>query len=277
MKIYHTRKGEFAECQGRFFSIDLDWDTLLNQEDLLSALQAICKGNEPERQHPPFLPEDLLPPLEKQEVWASGVTYFRSKEERQKESEKAGGSTYYEKVYQADRPELFFKATRARTVGPGQAVRIRKDSDWNVPEPELTLVINSRAQIVGYTLGNDMSSRSIEGENPLYLTQAKVYDGAAAVGPCVWVPEGSFDLEQEIELEIARKGETVFRESIRISQMKRSFEELVHYLFLECSFPYGCLLMTGTGIIPPPDFSLRAGDKIHISLSGIGTLKNHVA
>lgn len=277
MKLYHTRKGLLLESGDAYYLVEQDWDDLLNTENLFAALATHCESAAPIENYREILEKDLLPPIKSQEIWASGVTYFNSKMERQKESEKAGGGIFYEKVYHAERPELFFKSTPQRAVGCGQKVRIRKDSTWDVPEPELTLVINNKAQIVGYTVGNDMSSRSIEGENPLYLTQVKVYEGSAAVGPAVLVTAEPFSLDRSITLTIFRKGAIVFNESILLSQMRRTPEELVSYLFRESHFPYGCLLMTGTGIIPSSDFSLQSQDEIHIEIEGIGTLVNEVA
>lgn len=277
MKLYHTRQGILIESDDAFFSAEMDWDTLINLDQLQKVLSDICKNSSPVPDARKIISTDLLAPVQSQEIWASGVTYFRSKLERQKESEKAGGGSFYEKVYYADRPELFFKSTAQRAVGSGYPVRIRKDSTWDVPEPELTLVINSRAEIIGYTVGNDMSSRSIEGENPLYLAQAKVYDASAAVGPCVLVAEEALKLENRIQLSILRGAETVFEESIQMNQIKRSLQDLVDYLYRECSFPVGCLLMTGTGIIPPQNFTLQSGDEIQIDIEGIGTLINNVA
>jgi 2-dehydro-3-deoxy-D-arabinonate dehydratase len=193
------------------------------------------------------------------------------------ESKDAGGGTFYDKVYAADRPELFFKATSYRTVGTLGKVRIRKDSTWDVPEPELTLFMSSSGKIVAYTIGNDMCSRSIEGENPLYLPQAKSYDGCAALGPCLYVPEKPIDENATIRLEIKRGGGTVFSDSISINRMKRKHKELAGYLFLECSFPSGVFMMTGTGIVPPNDFTIASGDEIIIAIDHIGTLRNFVA
>ncbi|HEX6180257.1 MAG TPA: fumarylacetoacetate hydrolase family protein, partial [Chitinophagaceae bacterium] len=218
----------------------------------------------------------LAPVGSKQELWACGVTYLRSKIGRQEESKDAGGGDFYAKVYEAERPEVFFKANPHRIVGPNGKVRIRKDSNWDVPEPELTLVVTSSGRIVGYTIGNDMSSRSIEGENPLYLPQAKTYDGCAAIGPCIYVTAEPLNRNTTIHLEINRESKTVFEASIAISQIKRSFEELVGFVYRECSFPHGCLIMTGTGIVPEHDFTLKRGDEIKISIDEIGTLVNEV-
>jgi 2-dehydro-3-deoxy-D-arabinonate dehydratase len=214
--------------------------------------------------------------MESQEIWASGVTYYNSKLGRQEESKDAGGDNFYARVYEAERPELFFKATKQRTVGSRGKVRIRKDSTWNVPEPELTLMITSNKRIVGYTIGNDMSSRSIEGENPLYLPQAKTYDGCASVGPCIFVTEDPLPGDTIIEMQILRNGKTVFAGTVKIDQIKRSFGELVNFLYRECTFPHGSLLMTGTGIVPSRDFTLQKDDEIRITIEPIGTLINIV-
>jgi 2-dehydro-3-deoxy-D-arabinonate dehydratase len=192
------------------------------------------------------------------------------------ESKDAGGGDFYDRVYAAERPELFFKATPGRVAGSGGKVRIRKDSTWDVPEPELTLFATTRGKVVGYTIGNDMSSRSIEGENPLYLPQAKSYDGSTSIGPCLYVPETPLPPDTRISLEIKRDGKQMFQEAIPISQMKRTHEELVEFLFRECTFEAGCFLMTGTGIIPENEFTLHHGDEINIAVDHIGTLVNYV-
>jgi 2-dehydro-3-deoxy-D-arabinonate dehydratase len=220
--------------------------------------------------------EGVLAPIESQEVWAAGVTYLRSRVARMAESEAGGGGDFYDRVYQAERPEVFFKATPHRVVGTGAAVRIRKDSKWNVPEPELTLLISPGAKILGYTAGNDMSSRDIEGENPLYLPQAKVYDKCCALGPAVLVSAEAPGPDTEIQVRISRSGKVVVEDGTRLSAMKRRLDELVHYLYLEASFPQGAFLMTGTGIVPPDSFTLAVGDRVDISISGIGTLSNTV-
>lgn len=220
--------------------------------------------------------QPILPPIQSQEVWASGVTYLRSRDARMDESKESGGDTFYDKVYEAERPELFFKASAQRTVGTNDAVRIRRDSTWDVPEPELTLFITASGNIVGYTIGNDMSSRSIEGENPLYLPQAKSYDRCAGLGPCLYVPGHPIAPETWISLEIKRSGDVAFSQSIQLNQMKRSHTELVSFLFRECSFPAGVFLMTGTGIVPPNTFTLQSADQIAITIEGIGTLTNWV-
>ena len=218
----------------------------------------------------------LLAPIQSQEVWAAGVTYLKSRNARMEESKKSGGDNFYDRVYDADRPEIFFKATPHRVVGSGQGVRIRRDSKWNVPEPELTLFINSKGQISGYTIGNDMSSRDIEGENPLYLPQAKTYDKSAAIGPCIAIFDEPISPETTITIEILRYEISLFSNSIAINQMKRKHNELVEFLCRESSFPHGCFLMTGTGLVPNDDFTLEVGDEIRISIDGIGTLVNTV-
>lgn len=224
-----------------------------------------------------LLPSSLRAPLGSQEVWAAGVTYFRSRTARMEESKDAGGGTFYDKVYHADRPELFFKSTPSRVAAPGTPVRLRSDSKWNVPEPELTLAINAHGRIFGYTIGNDMSSRDIEGENPLYLPQAKVYDRSAALGPCLLVTSTPPAASTVIALEIRRAGMTVFSGATQIDQIKRTFPELAGFLFRDNVFPHGAYLMTGTGIVPPDDFTLRPGDEVRISIEPIGTLVNLVA
>jgi 2-dehydro-3-deoxy-D-arabinonate dehydratase len=202
---------------------------------------------------------------------------LRSKIGRQEESKDAGSGDFYGRVYEAERPECFFKSTPHRVVGNKGFVRIRKDSTWDVPEPELTLVVTSKGKIVGYTIGNDMSSRSIEGENPLYLPQAKTYDACAAVGPCIYVTEQPLDRNTTIHLEINRNNTVVFNDKIAISQMKRIPQELVNFVYRECSFPDGCLIMTGTGIVAGSDFALQSGDEIQIAIDNIGKLVNIVA
>jgi 2-dehydro-3-deoxy-D-arabinonate dehydratase len=222
-------------------------------------------------------PAALRAPIGTQEVWAAGVTYLRSRTARMEESKDSGGGTFYDKVYNAARPELFFKATPPRVSAPGATVRIRGDSKWNVPEPELTLALNKNGKIFGYTIGNDMSSRDIEGENPLYLPQAKVYHGSAALGPCIFVTDQPLAPTTAISIEIRRGGAAVFTGTIEISQIKRTFPELAEFLFRDNHFPQGAFLMTGTGIVPNDDFTLRSGDEIRITIGNIGTLVNTVA
>jgi len=215
------------------------------------------------------------PPIGQQEIWAAGVTYFRSRSARMEESEKSGGDHFYDLVYDAERPELFFKSTFQRARGHLDKVCIRSDSDWDVPEPELTLAINTSGSIFGYTIGNDMSSRSIEGENPLYLPQAKIYRGSCAIGPCLVVGDVVND-STEISVAIERSGAEVFSGSTAVSQIKRGFEELAEFLFRDNEFPSGAYLMTGTGVVPESDFTLQSGDQVTIEISGIGRLINTI-
>ncbi|MCI0380757.1 MAG: fumarylacetoacetate hydrolase family protein [Gemmataceae bacterium] len=217
----------------------------------------------------------LLAPLDQQEVWAAGVTYKRSQEARERES--VGAAQFYDLVYSAARPELFFKAPAWRVSGPGQRVHIRRDSRWSVPEPELTLVISPKLRLVGYTIGNDMSARDIEGENPLYLPQAKMYDHSCAIGPAIKLADSLPVLAQtHIRLTIERGGKTIFDGKTSLDKMKRPFDELISWLGKETSFPKGAVLLTGTGIVPPDNFTLAAADVVHIEISGIGRLTNHV-
>ena len=226
---------------------------------------------------PATLPASPGAPIGTQEVWAAGVTYLRSRTARMEESKDAGGGTFYDKVYHAERPELFFKGAPHRVAAPGTSVRIRGDSKWNVPEPELTLAINQHGRIFGYTIGNDMSSRDIEGENPLYLPQAKVYDRSTALGPCLLMTDELLPATTVIAITINREGAAVFSGSTQISQIKRKFPELAEFLFRDNSFPHGTYLMTGTGVVPPDSFTLRSGDEIRITIEPIGTLVNVVA
>jgi len=221
-------------------------------------------------------PERLLPPIDHQEVWAAGVTYFRSRAARMEESKSSGGGDFYDRVYTAERPELFFKATPNRVVGHRQKVAIRTDSTWSVPEPELTLLVNPRGKIIGYTVGNDMSSRDIEGENPLYLPQAKVYSRSCALGPGIMISSNPLPPTTKIQLEIKRGGESVFSGATDLTRLKRDPQQLVDYLYRENSFPNGTFLLTGTGVVPPDSFTLNPGDEIRISIDGIGTLVNLV-
>lgn len=276
MKLYRTQQGIVIEKAKSLYPVrDRKWDDFLNDDRLYEKMLQVTQTVSPAPNAGDLL-QDLLAPIGSQEIWASGVTYFRSKVGRQEESKGSGGGEFYAMVYEAERPELFFKSTAYRAVGPGGKVSIRKDSTWDVPEPELTLVITSSGKIVGYTIGNDMSSRSIEGENPLYLPQAKTYDGSAAVGPCIFVTEDELPSDTLIQLEILRRGGQVFSGSIEISQMKRKPQELVGFLYRECSFPHGSLLMTGTGIVPENEFTLQQDDEIRITIEPIGTLVNFV-
>jgi 2-dehydro-3-deoxy-D-arabinonate dehydratase len=277
MKLYKLKRCAIVENGKSFYVIEnQNWDTLINDDNLADKINNLIKGITPASASREKVLQDLEAPIQNQEVWASGVTYLRSKVGRQEESKNSGGSDFYARVYEAERPELFFKATPGRVVASGGKVRIRKDSTWDVPEPELTLCITSSGKIVGYTIGNDMSSRSIEGENPLYLPQAKTYDGCAALGPCIYVTKEPLPPSTNIQLEIRREGKVVFEGNINISQIKRSFTELAGFLYRECSFPYGSFLMTGTGIVPGSDFTLQKGDEVSITIEPIGTLVNTV-
>jgi 2-dehydro-3-deoxy-D-arabinonate dehydratase len=244
---------------------------LVLREDLLPSLR-----NEIQRAVSVGTPEKLLPPIGSQEVWAAGVTYFRSRNARMEESKSAGGGDFYDRVYHAARPELFYKATAHRVVGPQAKVAIRSDATWSVPEPELALFISPGGKITGYSVGNDMSSRDIEGENPLYLPQAKVYDRSCALGPCLLISDEPLPTSTEISLQILRGGGVAFSGSTSLQEMKRKPQELVDYLYRSSSFPYGCFLLTGTGIVPPDSFTLHPGDEIRITIPPIGTLVNVV-
>ncbi|MCF0043532.1 fumarylacetoacetate hydrolase family protein [Dyadobacter fanqingshengii] len=277
MKLYKTENGILLERDDLFYRLhETDWDQTVNRDDLYGWLEIQVESLIPLTFTDDIPMPEILAPIGSQEVWASGVTYFRSRTARMEESEKAGGGSFYDRVYEAERPELFFKSTAWRVVGNHGTVRIRRDSTWDVPEPELTLFASSSGTLVGYTIGNDMSSRSIEGENPLYLPQAKSYTGSAALGPCLYVPEFALGDDTVIDLAIVRAGEEVFSGEVTLAQMKRKPDELLQYLFREMAFPHGAYLMTGTGIIPPSDFTLQQGDIVHISIEPIGTLTNVV-
>ena len=271
IRVYHTPTGIHLEHDGERRDAQLTIDALFRADEPLDLLRAAWESGSPAD-----LSEELLAPIGSQEVWAAGVTYYRSRTARMEESEEAGGDRFYDLVYDAERPELFFKATARRVRAPGATVGIRSDSTWDVPEPELTLAINKKGKVFGATIGNDMSSRSIEGENPLYLPQAKVYSGSASLGPCLLV--GSLPSpDDEITLSIARKGEEVFRGKTTVSPLKRGYDELAGFLFKENDFPDGALLMTGTGVVPDHPFTLQTGDGVSITIDGIGTLTNTVA
>lgn len=271
-RLFRLGHGAAAEHGGRWRRVEFDrWDDLFAAADPVRWLAARLA----EPIDPP--PESAWrAPLESQEVWAAGVTYYRSRTARIEESATAGGGDFYDRVYEAARPELFFKATAHRTAGPGGTIRIRRDSRWNVPEPELTLCVSAAGRIFGYTIGNDLSSRDIEGENPLYLPQAKVYDGCCALGPCLWIGDAPLPETTSIALRVRRGGTVAFAGETDLGQMKRRPEELVAYLFCEDRFPRGCLLLTGTGIVPPPEFSLERGDVVEIEIPPIGILTNVV-
>ena len=274
MKLYRTAGGNFLEHERRGYRVpEPSWDALIAHHDLHGYLASLVAGT----QRAAELPDGpTLAPIGSQEVWAAGVTYYRSRDARIAESKDAGGGDFYDRVYLAERPELFFKATANRVAAPGEPVRIRSDAKWSVPEPELTLIINPRAQIIGYTIGNDMSSRDIEGENPLYLPQAKIYDRSSALGPGVLVSSDPLPPSTAIRLEINRQGQTIFAGATTLAELRRKPEELVEYLFRDNRFPAGVYLMTGTGIVPPDSFTLAAADRIRITIDPIGTLENPV-
>lgn len=278
MKVYKTKSGIVIQKDTKYYLVKNEsWDSFINNDQLLPKVNKLAQNLSPSNEAAEFVQYELQAPIQSQEIWAAGVTYFRSKVGRQEESDQAGGADFYSRVYEAERPEIFFKSTAHRTVGSGGKVRIRKDSTWNVPEPELTLVISSSGKIIGYTIGNDMSSRSIEGENPLYLPQAKTYDGSAALGPCIYVTDNPLGDPTRIYIEINRKGKSEFKGDVGINQIKRKLTDLVSFLYRECSFPHGSLMMTGTGIVPENDFTLQSGDEIKITIEPIGTLINTVA
>ena len=277
MKLYKTKNKIIIESADGFYEMDMtDWDEFINDDNLLEKINTLLASGGAKKREA-IIESEILAPVGSQELWACGVTYLRSKVGRQEESKEAGGGDFYARVYDAERPEVFFKATPNRIVGPNEKVKIRKDSTWDVPEPELTLVVTSSGKIVGYTIGNDMSSRSIEGENPLYLPQAKTYDACAALGPCLYVTDKALSSNTNIHLAIRRNKTVMFEDQIEISQMKRTPKELVSFVFRECSFPYGCFIMTGTGIVPGNDFTLQSGDEISIAIDNIGKLVNVVA
>ena len=274
MKLFRTRSGIVAEHLQRFYPIPSNsWDDLIAREDLFAHLRQMVDAGK--TVDAPLL-QDILPPIGSQEVWAAGVTYFRSRNARMEESKSAGGGDFYDRVYHATRPELFFKSMPHRVVGPDAKVAIRNDASWSVPEPELTLFITPAGKIAGYTIGNDMSSRDIEGENPLYLPQAKVYDRSCALGPCLLIADEPLSAATEIAIEIRRGGAVAFSGATTLKEMKRKPEELVEYLYRNNSFPHGCFLLTGTGVVPPDSFTLKPGDEIRITIPPIGTLANVV-
>jgi 2-dehydro-3-deoxy-D-arabinonate dehydratase len=276
LRLYRTATRWLAESDGAYYALDGAEvvETLAAENPVgsltrrIAALRPVTDAADPRK--------SARAPVVKQEVWAAGVAYFRSRTARMEESKVAGGGSFYDRVYEAERPELFFKAAGWRAVGQGGEVRIRADSAWNVPEPELALVVSPSGRIVGYTIGNDMSSRDIEGENPLYLPQAKVYDGSCALGPGILLSGEPLPAETTISMAIERGGEAVFQGATTLAQMKRSPEELVEYLYRETTFPGGCILLTGTGVVPPDSFTLAAGDEIRITIDPIGTLINRV-
>jgi 2-dehydro-3-deoxy-D-arabinonate dehydratase len=276
-RLYRTATHWLAEAEGGFYTLaGAEVEELLAEESPARSLARRLASLRPAAEEAGGRAEGVLAPVIGQEVWAAGVTYFRSRTARMEESKVAGGGSFYDRVYEAERPELFFKSAAWRVVGPGGKVRIRADSAWNVPEPELALVVSPAGRVVGYTIGNDMSSRDIEGENPLYLPQAKVYDGSCALGPALLLTDDPLPADTAITLEIRRSGEAVFQGATTIAQMKRSPAELVEYLYRETSFPDGCVLLTGTGVVPPDSFTLKGGDEVRIGIEPIGVLVNGV-
>jgi 2-dehydro-3-deoxy-D-arabinonate dehydratase len=274
MKLYRTTQGFFIEQASQVFAIQSpSWDELIARDNLSDHLARLIEKGMPVS---PPNPAELLPPIGSQEVWAAGVTYFRSRDARMEESKIAGGGDFYDRVYAAERPELFFKATAHRVVGPNGKVAIRDDASWSVPEPELVLLISPGGKILGYTVGNDMSSRDIEGENPLYLPQAKVYDRSCALGPCILVSKEALPSSTEIQLEIIRAGNLEFSGATSLKELKRDPVQLVQYLYRNNTFPSGSFLFTGTGIVPPDSFTLKLHDEIRITIPPIGTLTNFV-
>jgi 2-dehydro-3-deoxy-D-arabinonate dehydratase len=275
VRLFRTTGGVFVEEEEEHTLIaNHSWDSLLSRDDLPEFLsEFVARGKALGRFHE----GEVLAPIEGQEVWAAGVTYYRSRGARMEESKDTGGGSFYDRVYSAERPELFFKSTASRTVGTGGKVRIREDAKWSVPEPELTLVVSPGGRIVGYTIGNDMSSRDIEGENPLYLPQAKVYCGSCALGPGILVTANPLAHSTEIVLEILRGERIEFEGSVALTELKRDPKTLVEYLFRDNRFPAGVFLMTGTGIVPPNSFTLESGDRVRIAIDPIGVLENVVA
>lgn len=268
--LYHTPDGPIAGIDGRHYRTGItDWDQLLNAPGLSDRLSGWAT---PDRETAP--PSELLAPIAGQEIWGAGVTYYRSREARKEESRDAGGGDFYQRVYDAERPELFYKANALRVAPPGGVLRLRRDARWIVPEPELTLVVNNRHRIIGYTVGNDLSCRDLEGENPLYLPQAKTFDGCAAIGPGLLISTDPLPETTRIQLRVLRGGRAVVDDSTELALMKRKPAELLEYLTRETRFPAGCFLMTGTGIVPNDDFSLQVDDEVHITIEPIGTLVN---
>jgi 2-dehydro-3-deoxy-D-arabinonate dehydratase len=281
LKLYRTAAGAVLESGDVRHALPDPWDALVNREDLHAYLAAIAAGERTVQRERAANAEragdaEPLAPIGSQEVWAAGVTYYRSRAARIEESRDAGGGTFYDRVYEAERPELFFKAAAWRVRGPGEEIRVRADARWSVPEPELALYINARGEIIGCTIGNDVSSRDIEGENPLYLPQAKVYDGSCALGPAVLITPEPLPPETAIRLRIERDGATAFEDATTLAQLKRTPASLAEWLFRETSFPTGAVLLTGTGIVPPDDFTLRSGDIVTITIPPIGSLTNPV-
>lgn len=278
MLLYKTSEGNVIVQNNIGYLHQSDWTALINRDDLHGHLSTIVKSakalEETELQN---ILQNPLAPISQQEVWAAGVTYLRSRDARMEESKETSGSDCYERVYMADRPELFFKSMPHRVANPNEEVYIRKDSKWNVPEPELTLYINSNGKIQAYTVGNDMSSRDIEGENPLYLPQAKMYERSVALGPCLYVPAEPIAKSTTIKIIISRNNQNVFEGTVTLEKMKRQLKDLAGWLFKELRFAHGAFLLTGTGLVPLDHFTLEQGDVVSITIENIGTLTNTVA
>jgi 2-dehydro-3-deoxy-D-arabinonate dehydratase len=273
MKLYRTPTGGLVEDGNDWYAVASPFDVLTVRDDLGTYLGEVISSS---AKLPSIADQPFLSPIACQEVWAAGVTYLRSRSARMEESKSAGGGDFYDRVYNAERPELFFKATPNRVVGHLGKVAIREDAKWSVPEPELTLLISPSGKITGYTVGNDMSSRDIEGENPLYLPQAKVYNRSCALGPGILVASQPLPTTTEIKLEILRGSSPAFTGATTLASLKRDPTTLVDYLYRDNVFPNGCFLLTGTGIVPPDSFTLQQEDEIRITIDGIGTLINFV-
>jgi 2-dehydro-3-deoxy-D-arabinonate dehydratase len=274
LRLFSTASGLVIEHAGACFAPGqpLSLDAVFQADDPAALVQAALAGAKGVA-----APAGLRAPLQSQEVWAAGVTYFRSRTARMEESKTAGGGSFYDRVYAAERPEIFFKATPQRVAHPGQAMHLRGDSKWMVPEPELTLAINAAGQIIGFTVGNDLSCRDIEGENPLYLPQAKCFKLCAALGPAVLIQNEPLAPTTRIHLQIDRDGAAAFEGETTLAQLKRTPAELAGFLYRDNTFPHGAFLMTGTGIVPGDEFTLKSGDVVKITIDGIGTLVNPMA
>ncbi|HTX40388.1 MAG TPA: fumarylacetoacetate hydrolase family protein [Acidobacteriaceae bacterium] len=274
MILFRTAAGFTLEHDRHFCAVpEKSLDDLLARNDFHAYL---CSLSESAPTGTPVDQSELLAPIGTQEVWAAGVTYLRSRAARMAESKDAGGGDFYDRVYSAERPELFFKSMAHKVVGPHGTVGLRSDASWSVPEPELALVIDPRGRIAGYTIGNDMSSRDIEGQNPLYLPQAKVYNRSCALGPGILISQGPLPADTGISIAIERAAATAFSGATTLAQMKRRPQELVDYLYRDQTFATGCFLLTGTGIVPPDSFTLQPGDIVRIAIEGIGVLVNPV-
>ncbi len=286
LKLHRTAAGVVLERAGVLIPLTESWDALISHAALHDYLAHLDGGRNPgdERTRRATGRDawaggalvDALAPVGSQEVWAAGVTWQRSRAARMEESRNAGGGSFYDRVYEAERPELFFKANAWRVRGPGQAIRVRRDARWSVPEPELAVCANAQGEVIGYTIANDVSSRDIEGENPLYLPQAKIYDGACALGPALLVTPVMLPPETRIALRIVREGNIAFEDATTLDRLRRTPTELVAWLFRELNFPNGCVLLTGTGIVPPDAFTLQSGDEVTIAIPPIGALTNRV-